>query len=119
MRTGNHASPIKGISKIKSQGSAVKSRKTLRSQTHFRTVKQFSAKHLPVNHGRLMHAQEAVRIYRLGVMIPSPKSHHTSQRLTRTPVDIEHSRCAVGTRVSQRHIRRWSRAASHKQAQSA
>ena len=51
-----------------------------------------------------MHAQEAVRIYRLGVMIPSPKSHHTSQRLTRSPVDIEHRRCAVGTRVSQRQI---------------
>jgi hypothetical protein len=53
-----------------------------------------------------MHAQEAVRIYRLGVMIPSPKSHRTSQRLTRSPVDIEHRRCAVGTRVSQRQIRR-------------
>jgi hypothetical protein len=53
MRTENHASPTKGISKIKSQGSAAAASKTLRIQTRFRAEKRLSTKPFPVNHGRL------------------------------------------------------------------
>jgi hypothetical protein len=53
MRPKNHASPLKGIAKMKLQGSAASSPETLQSQTRLRAKNRLSFNALAVVHERL------------------------------------------------------------------
>jgi hypothetical protein len=53
MRQENHASPKRGISKMKSQGSAASNRKTLQSQIRQSAQNRLSINALDIVHGQL------------------------------------------------------------------
>jgi hypothetical protein len=55
MRQENHASPKRGISKMKSQGSAASNRKTLQSQIRQSAQNRLSINALDIVHGQLIN----------------------------------------------------------------
>jgi hypothetical protein len=61
MRQENHASPKRGISKMKSQGSAASNRKTLQSQIRQSAQNRLSINALDIVHGQLITVEGRLR----------------------------------------------------------